>query len=175
MVINGSKVRRNDGPLLIEAITALDDAQRQALLSLELHTEQIAFSGTPEAALVSLEGQSPRHVQGFALLEAGLPAGLFLLKRPPLSPQWVSADACSLDALQIAARAQGRGLGKACLRALPGLVCRQWPDIRHIQLVVDAHNESALGLYLKEGWIDEGRTYKGRVGLERRLTRRIDC
>ncbi|WP_341874981.1 hypothetical protein [Pseudomonas luteola] len=71
---------------MIEAITALDDAQRQALLSLELHPEQIAFSGTPEAALVSLEEQSPRHVQGFALLEASLPAGLFLLKRPPLSP-----------------------------------------------------------------------------------------
>jgi ribosomal protein S18 acetylase RimI-like enzyme len=160
--------------MIIEAVTTLSDAQYQSLLSLEVLPEQVAFSGTSEAALAALHKHSSNLVRGFALLEAGLPIGLFLLKRPPLSPQWVSADACSLHALQIAVQAQGRGLGKACIGALPELAYRQWPGIRSIQLAVDAHNEKALGLYLGGGWVDDGETYNGRVGLERRLTLTLD-
>nr|BFE90871.1 hypothetical protein GCM10020185_14070 [Pseudomonas brassicacearum subsp. brassicacearum] len=44
-----------------------------------------------------------------------------------------------------------------------------WPEIRGLELSVDADNDSAIGLYTRLGWVDSGEAYKGRIGYERRM------
>jgi ribosomal protein S18 acetylase RimI-like enzyme len=44
-----------------------------------------------------------------------------------------------------------------------------WPEIKGLELSVDADNVSAIGLYTRLGWVDSGEAYKGRIGYERRM------
>lgn len=60
--------------------------------------------------------------------------------------------------------------GLAVLQALPDAARSVWPASTHLMLMVDADNDAARGLYLKQGFVDSGETFHGRVGEERRLT-----
>jgi len=103
-----------------------------------------------------------------------LPVAFLLLKRPPCLPHWADEHSATLHALQVDRHQQGRGYGKVCLRALPAVAREAWPQIKGLELSVDAHNLAAMGLYLRAGWVDRGEAYKGRVGYERRLSFRFD-
>ena len=92
-----------------------------------------------------------------------------LLKRPPVLPAWANEHSATLHALQVDHRAQGKGYGKACLQALPAVARAAWPEIRGLELSVDADNDSAIGLYTRLGWVDSGEAYRGRIGYERRM------
>ncbi|WP_130910681.1 GNAT family N-acetyltransferase, partial [Pseudomonas sp. Sample_9] len=92
-----------------------------------------------------------------------------LLKRPPVLPDWADEHSATLHALQVDRRAQGKGYGKACLQALPAVALGAWPEIKGLELSVDADNEAAIALYAKHGYVDSGEAYKGRIGYERRM------
>ncbi|MCF5032430.1 GNAT family N-acetyltransferase [Pseudomonas syringae] len=145
--------------------------QRQQLEYLEVTQEQIQFSGDIYTALNTLLVRPSPNICGFALLGDEKPVGFFLLKRDDCLPHWAQEDlTATLHALQIDQRAQGKGLGKACLQALPAALRLKWPDITQLMLSVDADNSAAIGLYTGQGWIDTGEAYRGRIGFERRLT-----
>ncbi|MCF5100741.1 GNAT family N-acetyltransferase, partial [Pseudomonas proteolytica] len=99
-----------------------------------------------------------------------IPVAFLLLKRPPCLPHWASEHSATLHALQVDRHQQGRGLGKACLQALPAAARQAWPQITALELSVDSDNVAAMSLYLQQGWVDRGEAYKGRVGYERRLS-----
>ena len=145
--------------------------QRQQLGYLEVTQEQIQFSGDIYTALNTLLVRPSPNICGFALLSDEKPVGFFLLKRDDCLPHWAQeALTATLHALQIDHREQGKGLGKACLQALPAALRLKWPDITQLMLSVDADNSAAIGLYTGQGWIDTGEAYRGRIGFERRLT-----
>ncbi|RMU75090.1 GNAT family acetyltransferase [Pseudomonas syringae pv. apii] len=145
--------------------------QRQQLGYLEVTQEQIQFSGDIYTALNTLLVRPSPNICGFALLGDEKPAGFFLLKRDDCLPHWAQEDlTATLHALQIDHREQGKGLGKACLQALPAALRLKWPDITQLMLSVDADNSAAIGLYTGQGWTDTGEAYRGRIGFERRLT-----
>ncbi|MBF6030125.1 GNAT family N-acetyltransferase [Pseudomonas sp. P115] len=145
--------------------------QKQQLDTLQVHPEQLAYSGDIYCALNSLlVNPNPDSVKGFALLADDLPVAFLLLKRPPCLPHWADEHSATLHALQVDRGQQGRGFGKACLHALPDAALRAWPQIKGIELSVDADNAVAMGLYLSAGWVDNGEAYKGRIGHERRLS-----
>ncbi|WP_347901581.1 GNAT family N-acetyltransferase [Pseudomonas purpurea] len=147
----------------------LNAVQRLQVEAIEIHPQQKQFSGDIHGALHSLGGTPTDSIKGFALLHEDVPVAFLLLKRPPFLPDWASEDTATLHALQVDHRLQGKGLGKACLQALPDVARQAWPQIKGLELSVDAHNESALGLYFKQGWVDRGEAYKGRIGYERRM------
>ncbi|MFL7966154.1 GNAT family N-acetyltransferase [Pseudomonas kielensis] len=149
-----------------EDLTAL---QREQVSAIELHPEQIKFSGDIHGALHMLLSRPGPGVKGFALLAEEVPVAFLLLKRPPALPAWANEHSATLHALQVDHRAQGRGYGKACLEALPAVARAAWPEIRGLELSVDAENDSAIGLYARMGWVDSGEAYKGRIGYERRM------
>ena len=68
---------------------------------------------------------------------------------------------------------QGKGYGKACLQALPEVARLAWPEIRGLELSVDADNDTAIALYARYGFVDSGEAYKGRIGYERRMSLRF--
>jgi len=144
--------------------------QKQQLDALQVHPEQLAYSGDIYCALNSLlVNPNPGAIKGFALLADELPVAFLLLKRPPCLPHWADEHSATLHALQVDRGQQGRGFGKACLQALPGAALDAWPQVKGIELSVDADNVAAMGLYLSAGWVDSGEAYRGRIGYERRL------
>ncbi|AZF17515.1 Acetyltransferase, GNAT family [Pseudomonas sp. R3-18-08] len=149
---------------------ALNAVQKQLLDGLEVNPEQLAFSGDIYCALNSLlVNPNPDAIKGFALLADERPVAFLLLKRPPCLPHWADEHSATLHALQVDRHQQGRGFGKACLHALPEVALQAWPQIKALELSVDADNEAAMGLYLAAGWVDSGEAYRGRIGYERRL------
>ncbi|RON06499.1 GNAT family N-acetyltransferase [Pseudomonas brassicacearum] len=147
----------------------LTTVQRQQLEAIEIPAQQQQFSGDIDMALHTLLSEPGDGIKGFALLADETPVAFLLLKRPPFLPHWANGDTATVHALQVDHRHQGKGFGKACLQALPQVARQAWPEIKGLELSVDAHNESALGLYLKQGWVDSGNAYKGRIGYERRM------
>ncbi|KAF2410308.1 GNAT family N-acetyltransferase [Pseudomonas antarctica] len=144
--------------------------QKQQLDTLQVHPEQLAYSGDIYCALNSLlVNPNPGAIKGFALLADDLPVAFLLLKRPPCLPHWADEHSATLHALQVDRHQQGRGFGRACLQALPTVALQAWPQIKGLELSVDTDNVAAMGLYLGAGWVDSGEAYKGRVGYERRL------
>ncbi len=149
-----------------EDLTAL---QREQVSAIEIHPEQIKFAGDIHGALHMLLSKPGPGVKGFALLAEEVPVAFLLLKRPPVLPAWANEHSATLHALQVDHRAQGKGYGKACLQALPAVARAAWPEIRGLELSVDADNDLAIGLYTRLGWVDSGEAYKGRIGYERRM------
>jgi ribosomal protein S18 acetylase RimI-like enzyme len=147
----------------------LNAQQRQQVEAIEVHPEQVKFSGDIHGALHTLLSKPGPGVKGFALLAEDIPVAFLLLKRPPVLPAWADEHSATLHALQVDQRAQGKGYGKACLQALPEAARLAWPEIKGLELSVDADNESAIGLYARYGFVDSGEAYKGRIGYERRM------
>jgi ribosomal protein S18 acetylase RimI-like enzyme len=147
----------------------LNAQQREQIEAIAVHPEQIKFSGDIFGALHSLLSKPGPGVKGFALLAEDTPVAFLLLKRPPALPAWANEHSATLHALQVDQRSQGKGYGKACLQALPEAARLAWPEIKGLELSVDADNASAIGLYAKYGFVDSGEAYKGRIGYERRM------
>ncbi|WP_338475520.1 GNAT family N-acetyltransferase [Pseudomonas khavaziana] len=156
------------------AYEALNAMQQQQVGAIEVHPEQLPFSGDMYCALNTLLVNPSPGVKGFALLADDIPVAFLLLKRPPALPHWANEHSATLHALQVDRYQQGRGFGKECLRALPAMALEAWPQIKGLELSVDTHNLAAMGLYLGAGWVDSGEAYKGRVGYERRLCWRFN-
>ncbi|MFY0727620.1 GNAT family N-acetyltransferase [Pseudomonas sp. NFX15] len=147
----------------------LNALQRQQVEAIEVHPEQIKFSGDIHGALHALLSKPGQGVKGFALLAEDIAVAFLLLKRPPALPAWADEHSATLHALQVDQRSQGKGYGKACLQALPEAARLAWPGIKGLELSVDADNASAIGLYAQYGFVDSGEAYKGRIGYERRM------
>ncbi|VVM49203.1 hypothetical protein PS662_00708 [Pseudomonas fluorescens] len=147
----------------------LNARQRQQVEAIEIHKEQIKFSGDIHGALHTLLSKPGPGVKGFALLVEDIPVAFLLLKRPPVLPAWADEHSATLHALQVDQRHQGKGLGKACLQALPDVARQAFPEINGLELSVDADNAAAIALYSRFGWVDSGEAYKGRIGYERRM------
>lgn len=148
---------------------SLNALQRQQVEAIEIHPEQIKFSGDIHGALHTLLSKPDPGVKGFALLADQVPVAFLLLKRPPVLPAWADEHSATLHALQVDHRAQGKGYGKACLQALADVAREAWPEIKGLELSVDADNDAAIALYAKHGFVDSGEAYKGRIGYERRM------
>jgi GNAT superfamily N-acetyltransferase len=154
---------------LLVPYETLNARQRQQVETIEVHQEQRRFSGDIHGALHTLLSKPGPGVEGFVLLVDDIPVAFLLLKRPPVLPAWANEHSATLHALQVDQRHQGKGYGKACLQALPDVARQAFPQIKGLELSVDADNQAAIALYAKFGWVDSGEAYRGRIGYERRM------
>ena len=105
---------------------SLNALQREQVEAIEIHAEQIKFSGDIHGALHTLLSKPGPGVKGFALLADEVPVAFLLLKRPPVLPAWADEHSATLHALQVDQRHQGKGYGKACLQAITSTTCLDW-------------------------------------------------
>ncbi|MBE3102882.1 MAG: GNAT family N-acetyltransferase [Bacilli bacterium] len=61
---------------------------------------------------------------------------------------------------------QGQGIAKASFRELPSFILQNFPQYNEVVLGVNDRNEAARAVYLKSGFIDEGRRYNGSKGVQ---------
>lgn len=160
------------------ALSAIDlrdlgpaDLDRLAALPVSLAQED--FGGSFADTLAEWRASDPAALRGLGFLLAGAPVGLVLLKRPPLSPEWVPEAAVSLHGLKIGGPYQGRGLGRRAVELTLAAARQHWPEARSLALAVDDGNAPALGLYLSLGMVASGPPIQGRIGWEHRLLRAL--
>ncbi len=149
---------------------SLSPAQHCQLLEIELLPEQIRHVGDIHGGLHTLTARPVADRQGFVLLIDDIPRGFFVLKRNTLLPDWARERArvtTTLHALMIDKGFQGLGMGKRCLRALPGLARELWPDTEQLMLAVEAGNHPARQLYLALGWQELPEREPDQPGFER--------
>ncbi|WP_422422504.1 GNAT family N-acetyltransferase [Pseudomonas sp. GZD-222] len=148
----------------------LNQMQREHLLDIQLPPEQQRYAGDMASALYLLLSADSDDMRGVVVLLDALPRAFLLLQRGAFLPPWAQVDAATINAVQVDRRFQGRGVGRFCMQALPGLVRALWPEVRRLQLSVDPDNHAALGLYRASGWVDSGDGYRARKGYECQLT-----
>jgi GNAT superfamily N-acetyltransferase len=149
---------------------SLSPTQQRQLMEIELLPEQIRHVGDIHGGLHTLTARPVADRQGFVLLLDDIPRGFFVLKRRSLLPDWARDGArvtTTLHALMIDRRFQGLGLGKQCLRALPGLTQNLWPETEQLMLAVETGNHPARQLYLALGWQDLPGSDTGHASVER--------
>lgn len=61
---------------------------------------------------------------------------------------------------------QGRGIAKTSMILLHSFITKYFPDIKRVVLGVNEANKAAQAVYAKSGFIDEGRRFNGRSGIQ---------
>ncbi|WP_165973617.1 GNAT family N-acetyltransferase [Luteibacter rhizovicinus] len=146
-------------PIPLRIVPAIG-SYRDAALRLCVHSEQRAFvSAMPDTfadidvcpgseALAILEGDT---VVGFVRIERNVSV---VTGRP--APGSLGLRSFLIDATQ-----QGRGLGAGALEAIRQDLSRRYPDRDRIVLTVNLRNASAVRLYGRAGYVDDGQLYHG--------------
>lgn len=145
-----------------------------ALRALTLPAAQADFTTHPAELLDSVSGDPQRQL--ITVLRGGEVAGAFVLAVGASRDRYLTApdpDAVALSSLSVDAAQQGRGVGTAAMRALPGLVRALYPQARRVILVVNQRNPGARRVYEKAGF-QVTATREGRIGPQWVMTLPLD-
>ncbi|MFL6698112.1 MAG: GNAT family N-acetyltransferase [Vitreoscilla sp.] len=149
---------------------ALANADRQAVLALEISPAQVEFAGTLAKGIASCASANPEEVAGLAIRADDQVVGWAVLKRGAAAPDWVEPGAVVVSGLRIGLPHQGRGLGSLALSEMAHRVARRWPACPLLMLRVDDGNAAGIRAYQKAGWVETGERRVGRVGVERTMS-----
>ena len=145
-----------------------------ALRALTFPAAQADFTTHPAELLDSVPGDPQRQL--ITVLRGGEVAGAFVLAVGASRDRYLTApdpDAVALSSLSVDAAQQGRGVGTAAMRALPGLVRALYPLARRVILVVNQRNPGARHVYEKAGF-QVTATREGRIGPQWVMTLPLD-
>ena len=146
-------------------MTAEDQAQ---VLELEVGSEQKAFVEPINETLADINPQR----DNFVMEAEGTIIGFFQIDHP--SDERKISDFLELHEVQIDAKHQGKGYGKAFVKELPNLLSREYPEAPGVCLTVNFRNTQAHRLYQLGGFIDTGKVYLlGRSGPQHIMRHRL--
>lgn len=147
------------------ALAKYEPNYREALDNYTLSEEHLAFTGHPIEMLKKSE-TNPTYTP-IVILEGEQVAGFFVLDIGDDKLHYTDIpESILLRGYSIHPNYQGRGIAKASIKLLPSFVKEHFPDIKQIVLGVNEANKAAQAVYLKNGFIDEGRRYLGRSGFQ---------
>ncbi|HBF32904.1 GNAT family N-acetyltransferase [Rhizobium sp.] len=154
----------------------------QADTSLELHLSPLPRGETPRvlhlallpeqhrfvAPIEQMVGENDPSVDFHIGTVAGEPVAFFKIDRDyrskvstaPLDACGFEPDDLGLRGMLVGQQFQGRGYGKAVMARLKSYVSAHY-QARHVFLMVNCLNHSAIHLYTKGGWEDTGQLYLG--------------
>lgn len=126
---------------------------------------QQRFTATPEMALQRIRERDDAQAFAITITENAKPAGLFVLDfgedKLDLTE---NKKAVLVRSLSVNPRFQGKGIGKAAMQIVDNFVRENFPDCDEIVLAVNQKNIPAYQIYLKTGYIYDGKTRIGRSG-----------
>jgi ribosomal protein S18 acetylase RimI-like enzyme len=127
---------------------------RPAVLRIEVAPGQVRFGGVPAASVPAGDRDPSR--ESVVILRDGVPVGYFQLDVRSVPGAPAGPDILGLRALAIDRTAQGQGVGRAAMLALPGYVRERFPERRTVALTVNVDNPVAIALYAATGFVDAG-------------------
>jgi GNAT superfamily N-acetyltransferase len=145
------------GTLQVVPVTA---ELRDAVLALAPRADQAGWSGQARTTLPAAEAH-PRRTPCTALLD-GVPVAFFIFDASPdVTLYEARPGTVGVRALYVDEHRQGEGIGTAMVRALPDLARQLYPDAVRLALTVNVTNPIAVRAYLRAGFTDSGRVYRG--------------
>lgn len=101
------------------------------------------------------------------ILEDGKVAGFFVLDTGDDKFHYTDQqDSILLRGYSIHSAYQGRGIAKTSMALIPSYIKKYFPHVSQVVLGVDEDNSVAQSLYIKAGFIDEGKRFDGRSGIQ---------
>nr|WP_233253180.1 GNAT family protein [Paracoccus binzhouensis] len=127
-----------------------------------VHPEQEPFCGTIAGHFAADEPDCDFHV----VTRDGRAVGFFKIGRAYAARfDFARPDELGLRGVMIDAAEQGRGTGKAAMRALGSYVAGLYPHAKALVLTVNEVNPVARAVYLDAGFVDTGAFHHGgRIG-----------
>jgi GNAT superfamily N-acetyltransferase len=134
-------------------------------LDYALDENQQQYTSTVDKALERIKQRNDRKASAVTILQDEKPAGFFVLDfgedKLDLSDNKKSV---LLRSLSVNPNLQGKGIGKAAMLQVDRFVRENFPDCDEIVLAVNQKNISAYQIYLKTGYLYEGKSRIGRSG-----------
>ncbi|KXH80405.1 GNAT family N-acetyltransferase [Chryseobacterium kwangjuense] len=126
---------------------------------------QQQFTATPEMALQRINERTDARAFAITITEDEKPAGFFVLDfgddKLDLTE---NKKAVLIRSLSVNPQFQGKGIGKMAMQIVDDFVRENFPDCDEIVLAVNQKNIPAYQIYLKTGYIYDGKTRIGRSG-----------
>lgn len=138
---------------------------RAALEDYPLSEEHLSFTAHPLELLERSENAST--YSPIVILENGIVAGFFVLDIGEDKFNYThNHESILLRGYSVHPTYQGRGIAKKSLGLLREYTNENFPQISRIVLGVNEANKAAQSVYLNSGFIDEGKRYNGRSGVQ---------
>jgi RimJ/RimL family protein N-acetyltransferase len=134
-------------------------------LQYTLDETQSLFTATAEEALERIKERDDHLAYPITIFHDEKPAGFFVLDfgedKFDLTD---NKNSVLLRSFSINPQLQGKGIGKSAMLKLDDFVKEHFRECDEIVLAVNEKNSSAYQLYLKAGYVFEGKTRIGRSG-----------
>ncbi|BAP30014.1 GNAT family acetyltransferase [Chryseobacterium sp. StRB126] len=136
-------------------------------VSYSLDENQLRFTASASQALQNIEKRDDNNAFPITILENNVPAGFFVLDFGKDKFEFTdNQNSALVRSLSVNPEKQGRGIGKVAMILVDDFVKENFKHCDEIVLAVNQKNNSAYHIYLKAGYIYDGKTRVGRSGLQ---------
>ncbi|AZA79373.1 GNAT family N-acetyltransferase [Chryseobacterium sp. G0186] len=136
-----------------------------AKVSYSLDENQLRFTATAEQALENIKKRADNDAFPITILEDDIPVGFFVLDFGKDKFELTdNENAVLVRSLSVNPEIQGKGVGKIAMMQVDDFVKKNFKDCNEIVLAVNQQNDLAYHIYLKAGYIYDGKTRMGRSG-----------
>lgn len=134
-------------------------------VSYSLDENQLRFTASPNQALENIEKRDDHDAYPITILENFVPVGFFVLDFGKDKFELTdNENSVLVRSLSVNPDVQGKGIGKAAMIQVDDFVRKNFKHCDEIVLAVNQKNDSAYHIYLKAGYIYDGKTRIGRSG-----------
>ncbi|MCS4305542.1 N-acetyltransferase [Chryseobacterium sp. BIGb0232] len=134
-------------------------------VSYDLDEHQMRFTATANQALQNIKKRDDHDAFPITILKDDVPVGFFVLDFGKDKFELTdNANAVLVRSLSVDPKMQGKGIGKIAMMQLDDFVKVNFEDCHEIVLAVNQKNDLAYHIYLKAGYIFDGKTRIGRSG-----------
>lgn len=134
-------------------------------LDYALDENQLQYTSSVKQALQRIEERNDSNAFAITVFDDVQACGFFVLDfgedKFELSD---NPKSVLLRSLSVNPIVQGKGIGKAAMKMADDFVKKNFPDCNEIVLAVNQKNNSAYHIYLKAGYVYNGKSRMGRSG-----------
>lgn len=154
-------------------LVAYKEKYRAMLEEYPLTEAHLMFTAHPVELL-----ERSAHISTYSpviVLDDGQVAGFFVLDTGDDKFHYTDEqDSILLRGYSIHSVYQGKGIAKSSVALIPSYIKEYFPQVNQVVLGVNEANKPAQSLYIKAGFIDEGKRFTGRSGVQIAMCLKLD-